>query len=511
MQLNLNLNFAEVTALAAVGSVIPIIQTVFGGDQTPVGLYEKLSDESQSTFLLESAEQGVWSRYSFIGVQSRISIRETLAGLEIHGTSSILPTQQELSADSLVAIEQIQAAWKNAHIESLPPLTSGLVGFFGWDIIRKLEQFDMSNPSTYECPNLQLELVRDVIALDHKTSNILIISNIYVCEDTDLATEYEAASNRILEMYERISAPSAPSLGVASEFDAQTSIKTLTSQTEFVNMVELAKERVVAGDVFQVVLSQRLELELRARALDVYKVLRSLNPSPYMYLLNFRDGKGSYSVVGSSPEALVKVNSGIAVMHPIAGSRPRGKSPEEDLEFERSLLDDAKERAEHLMLVDLARNDLLKVCEPDSISVTEFMKVERFSHIMHLVSTVQGKISQGKSPVSVFKATFPAGTLSGAPKPMALEVIEELESFGRGVFGGVVGYLDFSGNSDLAICIRTAFLRDGVAHIQAGAGIVLDSVPELEYEETMHKMSAVITAVDKSNRLFGQPRTSPAL
>jgi anthranilate synthase component 1 len=268
-------------------------------------------------------------------------------------------------------------------------------------------------------------------------------------------------------------------------------------------MVEKAKEHVVAGDVFQVVLSQRFEIELNARPIDVYKVLRSLNPSPYMYLLNFQDSDGDYAIVGSSPEALVKVNNEHVVMHPIAGSRPRGEDTDSDLAHEESLKADAKERAEHLMLVDLARNDLLKVCKPDSIEVTEFMKIERFSHIMHLVSTVEGSLGEGNTPLDVFKATFPAGTLSGAPKPRALEIIDDLEQYNRGVFGGVVGYLDFGGNADLAICIRTAFMRGGTAHVQAGAGIVLDSVPQLEYEETVHKMGAVIAAIKKANQLFG--------
>jgi anthranilate synthase component 1 len=222
-----------------------------------------------------------------------------------------------------------------------------------------------------------------------------------------------------------------------------------------------------------------------------------------MYLLNYSDAHGEYAVVGSSPEALVKVSGTKVVMHPIAGSRPRGKDLLQDEELSDSLISDQKERAEHLMLVDLARNDLLKVCKPDSVNVTQFMKIERFSHIMHLVSTVEGDLAAGNTPVDVFKATFPAGTLSGAPKPRALEIINHIESANRGIFGGVVGYLDFEGNADLAIAIRTAFIRDGVARVQAGAGIVLDSVPESEYQETLAKMSAVLTSIDQANSLFG--------
>jgi anthranilate synthase component 1 len=265
--------------------------------------------------------------------------------------------------------------------------------------------------------------------------------------------------------------------------------------------VDSAKEFVRAGDVFQVVISQRFDIELKASALDVYRVLRALNPSPYMYLLNFVDSNGAYSVVGSSPEALVSVVGGKAVTHPIAGSRPRGVDAESDAELERSLLIDAKEKSEHLMLVDLARNDLLKVCEPESVAVTEFMAVHKFSHIMHLVSTVEGTVAKDISPVDVFRATFPAGTLSGAPKPRALEIIDQLESRNRGIFGGVVGYFDFAGNADLAIAIRTAFIRGSHAHVQAGAGIVLDSIPANEHQETIDKASAPLRAIAAANAM----------
>jgi anthranilate synthase component 1 len=497
-----NISLDEYLKVAAVGNVFPLIQEIFAGDETPVGLYEKSSRGRSGTFLLESAEHGVWSRYSFIGVQSRAVIRQLDDLLRIDNAPLALPNSTKLPVDSLAAIQQIQNSWKTAELPNLPPLTSGLVGFFGWDIIRQLERLDSGPRKTYESPRIQLELVQDLVVVDHMTSNLLLISNIYVSESTDLATEYQLATSRIEEMLLRISEPTVPSLALDAT-DYESNVTALSTKAEFVAMVERAKEHVVAGDVFQVVLSQRFELELKARPIDVYKVLRSLNPSPYMYLLNFEDETGQYAIVGSSPEALVKVNGNHVVMHPIAGSRPRGGTTDQDISNEESLLADAKERAEHLMLVDLARNDLLKVCQPESIEVSEFMKIERFSHIMHLVSTVEGELSAGRTALDVFSATFPAGTLSGAPKPRALEIIDDLEPVSRGVFGGVVGYLDFSGNADLAICIRTAFMRDGLAHVQAGAGIVLDSVPELEYEETIHKMGAVTAAVKRANQLFG--------
>lgn len=497
-----NLSYEEFKVHARTGAVVPIIRTVFAGDETPVGLYEKLSKGKSGTFLLESAEQGVWSRFSFIGVNSRASIRQTKDSLQISNHDLVLPVALELAEDSLEAIDQIQTSWKTAEIAQLPPLTSGLVGFFAWDIIRQLEKLGDAPPETYRSPVLHLELVRDLVVVDHQTSNILLVSNIYCSEGADYDTEYSLAQTRINEMLSQISQSTQPAISALDD-SIDTAVKPLISNAAFVDIVEKAKEHVVAGDVFQVVLSQRFEIELKARPIDVYKVLRSLNPSPYMYLLNYEDDEGAYALVGSSPEALVKVNDRHVVMHPIAGSRPRGVDTSADIAHEDSLKADAKERAEHLMLVDLARNDLLKVCKPDSIEVTEFMKIERFSHIMHLVSTVEGQLGLGNTPLDVFKATFPAGTLSGAPKPRALEIIDDLETHNRGVFGGVVGYLDFAGNADLAICIRTAFMRADIAHVQAGAGIVLDSVPQLEYEETVHKMGAVIAAIKKANQLFG--------
>jgi anthranilate synthase component 1 len=497
-----NLSLEEFLQHAQPGRVVPLIQEIFAGDETPVGLYEKLSLGKSGTFLLESAEHGVWSRYSFIGVQSRTSLRQSDSVLHVVEPGAVLPNSQSLAQDSLAAINQIQGAWKTASLDNLPPLTSGLVGFFGWDIIRQIEKLENAPRKTYKSSEIQLELVRDLVVIDHKTSNLLLVSNIYLSESTDPSVEYELAVERIGQMVASISASTAPNLAIDSS-EGETEVTALSTKPEFIEMVRRAKEHVIAGDVFQVVLSQRFELELRARPIDVYKVLRSLNPSPYMYLLNFTDEDGDFAIVGSSPEALVKVTEKHVIMHPIAGSRPRGETTQQDVENEESLLADAKERAEHLMLVDLARNDLLKVCNPTSIEVSEFMKIERFSHIMHLVSTVEGELAEGKTALDVFSATFPAGTLSGAPKPRALEIIDDLEPVGRGVFGGVVGYLDFSGNADLAICIRTAYMRDGLAHVQAGAGIVLDSVAELEYEETVHKMGAVIAAVKRANQLFG--------
>jgi anthranilate synthase component 1 len=501
MNTALNLTKEEFLQHAATGKVIPLYLKLFGGNETPVGLYEKLSEGKTGTFLLESAEQGVWSRYSFIGVNSRASILETESELLIVNRESLLPNKSVPSIPALELIKLVQSAWTKVDLEDLPPLTSGLVGLFSWDVIRDIEKLEPKTNRDYESPKIHLQMVQDLVVVDHKTNSLLLVSNVY-CEGEDYEHSYELAAERIEKLFIEVQRPIASEFAITSSTDP-SEIKHNTSKQDFLEAVDKAKGYVRIGDVFQVVISQRFDLEVSANPLDVYRVLRTLNPSPYMYLLNFADKAGSYSVVGSSPEALVKVSGERVVMHPIAGSRPRGTDSKTDQDYAESLLADAKEKAEHLMLVDLARNDLLKVCQPSSVTVTEFMKIERFSHIMHLVSTVEGNLSKDQTPVDVFKATFPAGTLSGAPKPRALEIIDELETSNRGIFGGVVGYLDFDGNADLAIAIRTSFIRDGVARVQAGAGIVLDSVPEAEYQETVNKASAVIAAISQANAMFG--------
>ena len=497
-----NLDKASFSALAKPGLVVPIFLKVFGGNETPVGIYEKVSANKSGTFLLESAEQGVWSRYSFIGVSSRASFIQAGNEFKVSKPELALPDGSSLPSSSLEAVKRVQSSWQISDQPDLPPLTSGLVGLFSWDVIREIENLPLVPPKDYQHPNIHLEMVQDIIVMDHKSSTLLLVSNIYCETEIDYEAAYNEATDRISALLALLSTSIPPTLSVLDNA-ATPSLTHRTDKADFLASIEKAKEYVVAGDVFQVVISQRFDIEVTARPLDVYRVLRSLNPSPYMYLLNYEDEHGQYSIVGSSPEALVKVTGKEVVMHPIAGSRPRSADATEDEALAESLLADMKERAEHLMLVDLARNDLLKVCEPSSVNVTQFMKIERFSHIMHLVSTVEGDLVSDKSAVDVFTATFPAGTLSGAPKPRALEIIDELEPSNRGIFGGVVGYFDFAGNADLAISIRTAFIRDGLGRVQAGAGIVLDSVPESEYQETVNKTGAVIAAIVQANALFG--------
>lgn len=495
-----NFSFEDIEALAKSQKVLPLIETLFSGTETPVGLFQKLCGTRTGTFLLESADQGVWSRYSFIGVNQRGAVvKETGTPAQWQGESSPLPNKEGLKgATGLDAIAELLSAWSAPAIEGLPPLTSGLVGMIGWEVIREIENLPNVPPSAYRVPEIWFSMFSDLVIVDHLTSELHFVANIFV-DGEDLQSAYSGATRRIEAMVQRANEPTEPFI-VQTASSNNIELKPNQTESDFKDAVAKAKEHIKVGDVFQVVLSQRFDQELNASSIDVYRSLRALNPSPYMYLLQQADSAGEYAIVGSSPEALVTVSGTHAVMHPIAGSRPRGNNVETDLANEQSLLADAKERAEHLMLVDLARNDLLKVCEPSSIAVTEFMTVHRFSHIMHLVSTVEGDLRAGQSSVDAFKATFPAGTLSGAPKPRALEIIDDLEPHNRGLFGGVVGYFDFAGSADLAIAIRTAFIRDGVARVQAGAGLVLDSDPESEYQETKTKASAPARAIDTANR-----------
>lgn len=494
----------EIQELAEQHAVVPVIQELFSGTETPLSIFEKLARDKTGSFLLESAEQGVWSRYSFIGVNNRGTLLQEQDG-KVNWRSgmgkSALPTGNlDESISGLDAISQIQKAWGSGSISDAPPLVSGLVGLIGWDAIREIERLAPAKEKDFDSPTVALSLFSDLVVVDHLKSTVLLVANIFLDGELTIESAYEDALARISTMRSDLLRPSDAFLAdLDREASADPSHR--VDKAVFTASVEKAKEYVRAGDVFQVVLSQRFDQPTDASGLDVYRVLRALNPSPYMYLFNFEDSHGQFSVVGSSPEALVKVQQGRVITHPIAGSRPRGTSTDADLALETELLADQKETAEHLMLVDLARNDLLKVCVPSSVTVTEFMQVHRFSHIMHLVSTVEGDALPQATPVDIFKATFPAGTLSGAPKPRALEIIEELEPANRGIYGGVVGYFDFAGNADLAIAIRTAVIRDGMAHVQAGAGIVLDSDPEAEYLETVAKAGAPLRAVALASSL----------
>ncbi len=493
---------AEFDAAVAAGPVVTVLKTVFIDGVSPVALYAHLTNGAPGTFLLESAEQGgIWSRYSFVGLSAWgcLTEDEDRSMWLDYGLSELAAFGGPVPTLRLDALDALYARWASPASTDLPPLTSGLVGYLGWDTIREIEHLPDAPPDESDVPHQSLLFVRDLLVFDHKTSLLHISTAALVSENPD--DDWDAARRRLDDIAGRLRTtialePLTPPESTAVAPSART------TKNDFLATIDVAKNFIRDGDVFQVVLSQRFDTPLVASSVDVYRMLRALNPSPYMYLLSLENATGEvFAVVGSSPEALVKVTEGRVFSHPIAGSRPRGDTPERDGQLADDLLADQKERAEHLMLVDLARNDLSRVCVPGSVAVTEFMNVERFSHIMHLVSSVEGDVAAGMTPIDVFRATFPAGTLSGAPKPRALEIIDELEPVGRGVYGGVVGYIGFGGDSDLAIAIRTTVIAQGRATVQAGAGIVADSTPETEFDETVAKAAAPLRAIVAANTL----------
>ena len=482
--------------------VIPVVRRLLADDVTPVGLYRTLAQGRPGTFVLESAEvDGTWSRYSFVGVRSRatLSVRDGVAVW-----TGDVPVGVPTEGDVLDVLGETLEVLRTPAIAGLPPLTGGLVGSLGWDVVRHWEPtLPAKAPDELEVPELTLCLASDLAVVDHVDGSVWLVANAINFDATDerMDDAHADAVARLDAMQALLAAPVATPPSVLVDAP-EPEIAFRTSREDYADTVRRGKEAIVEGEVFQVVLSQRLDVPCPADPLDVYRVLRTINPSPYMYLLQLEDATGRpFAVVGSSPETLVRVQSGEVTTYPIAGSRPRGSTPGRDAELAEELLADPKERAEHIMLVDLSRNDLVKVCEPASVEVVELMAVRRFSHIMHLCSTVIGRLRPGATSLAALTATFPAGTLSGAPKNRAIELIDELEPARRGVYGGTVGYFDFAGNMDMAIAIRTALIRDGVAHVQAGGGIVADSVEQTEYEESRNKAAATVRAVQLASRL----------
>jgi anthranilate synthase component 1 len=391
---------------------------------------------------------------------------------------------------------------RSPKIPGLPPLTGGLVGFMGYDVVRRLEKLPSLSQKDIPLPELSFMLTSDLAVMDHSEGTITLIANAINWDGSD--NRIDEAYAKCMERLDRMQADLATSIPGDAASIPDFTLPEYTgniSAEQYKKNIAHVKEEILAGEAFQVVLSQRFAMPCSADAIDVYRMLRLNNPSPYMYLFRFTDG---IEIVGSSPEALVKVNQEDVMIHPIAGTRKRSSNPEEDHRLAEELLADPKERAEHLMLVDLGRNDLGRVCAPGSVEVIDFMHIERYSHVMHIVSTVIGKLSKKLSPVDALFSVFPAGTLSGAPKPRAMEIIEELETTRRGVYGGIVGYIDFTGNLDTCIAIRTALLYKGTAFVQAGAGVVADSDPESENQECRNKAAAVLTAVHAANRLAVQ-------
>jgi anthranilate synthase component 1 len=479
--------------------VIPVVRRLLGDGETPVGVYRKLAGDRPGTFLLESAEHGgMWSRWSIVGAASRATLTEKDGRAHWIGDPPVGVPTEGLATEALRATMEALAT---PPIAGLPPLTGGMVGAIAYDAVRRWEKVPTELPDALGLPELAMMLATDLAVLDHADGSILLVANAVNYDDTDERVEdaWADAVARLDAMTAALAAPAPSTVAVVDTGAVAEAMRHVVSDTtpaRYQEVVERAQEDIRAGEVFQVVLSQRFSLACPADPVDVYRALRATNPSPYMYLFRLPHPDGSsYAVVGSSPEALVRVTGERAITHPIAGSRPRGKTPEDDVRLQDELLADPKERSEHVMLVDLGRNDLQRVCRPGSVDVVEFMDVRRYSHVMHIESTVVGDTRPGTSAYDVLVSTFPAGTLSGAPKPRALALIERYEQSRRGIYGGVVGYLDFHGDLDMAIAIRTAVIRDGTAHVQAGAGIVADSVPVREHEECVAKATAALRAV----------------
>ena len=491
------MNLHEFREYAREYNVIPVYRKLLADGETPLGVYRKLAGKSPGSFLLESAEHGgVWSRYSFIGAHSQATLTEVDGQAQWIG---VAPAGAPAGIDPLEALRLSASHLRSPKIPGLPPLTGGLVGYMGYDSVRRLEKLPSTAKKDIPLPEIAFMLTSDLAVMDHTEGSITLIANAINWDGSDdrIDEAFNDATARLDRMQSQLTTAipgeiaEIPSVGELI-FDRNM------SEEDFISKVLQAKEEILSGEAFQIVLSQRFSMECTADAIDVYRMLRLRNPSPYMYLFRF---EGGVEVVGSSPEALVKVTQGEVMVHPIAGTRKRSHTPEEDIRLGEELLADPKERAEHLMLVDLGRNDLGRICAAGSVEVIDFMSIERYSHVMHIVSTITGTLADGKTGVDALFATFPAGTLSGAPKPRAMEIIEELEPHRRALYGGAIGYLDFTGNVDTCIAIRTALIYDGRAYVQAGAGVVADSVPESEYQECINKAAAVLGAVSAAQAM----------
>jgi anthranilate synthase component I len=498
----------EFRELAVGHRVIPVTRRLLADDETPVGVYRKLAGDRPGTFLFESAENGrSWSRWSFVGARSAAAL--TAVDGELVWTGEV-PVGLPTSGDPLAALRTVVEELRSEPLPGLPPLTGGMVGYLGYDVVRRLERLPDLTTDDLQIPELMMLLATDLAAVDHHEGTITLIANAINWDASDERVDeaYDDAVARLDRMTTELAAPAASTVAVYRP--AQPSYTRRRSPEQHHAAIETVKEQILDGEAFQVVISQRFEAECHADSLDVYRVLRATNPSPYMYLLRLESAgtpaqpARRFDIVGSSPEALVTVRDGKATTHPIAGTRWRGDTEEEDLLLEKELRSDEKERAEHVMLVDLGRNDLGKVCAPGTVKVHSFFSVERYSHVMHLVSTITGTLRNDCIAFDAVLACFPAGTLSGAPKPRALQIIEELEPTRRGLYGGIVGYFDFAGDADTAIAIRTALVRDGIAYVQAGGGIVADSEPVAEDTESINKARAVLSAVATASTL-GQP------
>ena len=478
----------QFTTLAAQGyNRIPLMREALADLDTPLSTYLKLADGPYS-YLLESVQGGEkWGRYSIIGLPCRSVVRITGERVTLLRDGRV--AEEVDAADPLAWIESFQERFRVPELPELPRFTGGLVGYFGYDTIRYIEPRLARNasPDTLQTPDILLMVSEEVVVFDNLSGRLYVV----VHQDPAEPDAWQRGQQRLAELVDRLSRPVPRHFHARPARVEESDFVSGFSQADFERAVERIKRYITEGDVMQVVLSQRLSIPFHAPPLHLYRALRSLNPSPYMYFLNL----DRFHIVGSSPEILVRLEQGEVTVRPIAGTRRRGRTPEEDRAMAEELLADPKELAEHLMLIDLGRNDVGRIAELGSVRLTEKMIIERYSHVMHIVSNVTGRLRAGLSAMDVLRATFPAGTVSGAPKIRAMEIIDELEPVRRGIYAGAVGYLSWSGNMDTAIAIRTAVIQEGKVHVQAGAGIVHDSIPALEWKETMNKGRALFRAV----------------
>ena len=492
----------EFKALAAQGNLIPVTRRLLADFETPLSAYRKIRGVGES-FLFESVEGGEHiGRYSFVGCNPRAIIRQTGSRIELLENGNVIekftiqtqpnPDGSQCVKDGLEVVERVLRGYQAVSLPGLPRFTGGAVGFIGYEFIHDVEP-SVPRPARddLQTPIMYFLIADELLIFDRVSQTITVLVNAVI---DDPANPGEAYENAVAEIERLVSLLEQPSehqpVDVPREVPSVPFESNVPKETFFTNVLK-AKEYITAGDIIQVVGSQRFSTPVKATPLDIYRAARSINPSPYMFLLEL-DG---FSLVGASPEIHVRCERGEVEIRPIAGTRPRGKTPEQDLANERELLSDPKERAEHVMLVDLARNDLGRVCDYGTVQVKDLMLIERYSHVMHIVSQVEGHLSANKTPYDLMRATFPAGTLSGAPKVRAMQIISELEQTQRGPYGGCVGYFSFSGNLDCCITIRTALIKGGKAYVQAGGGWVNDSTPEAEYQETINKAKAMLKAV----------------
>jgi len=485
------ISFQEFESLAKEFNVIPIYKEILLDIDTPLSVYLKISSPDRFNFILESVERGEQiGRYSFIGSSENFYIRTKKDTVEIYNKGQI---EYKKTTDPIGEIKNLVKEFKPYKDESLPPFYGGFVGYIGYDVIHFYEPIPDIKIDTLKIPDLFMFLSDEVIAFDNLTNKIKIIVCAIINKNEDLKIQYDKAVNKLNAIEERLNKTIEEKRLTLKE--KEVNLENWNSnfkKEDFEKVVLKAKDYIKEGDIIQVVLSQRFSKKIKTDPLNIYRAIRVINPSPYLFYLDFKDLK----IIGSSPEILVTVKDKKILTKPIAGTRPRGKTIEEDLKLKEDLLSDEKERAEHLMLVDLARNDVGKVAVKGSVKVDRFMYIENYSHVMHIVSDVSGILREDLHPLDVLKSVFPVGTVSGAPKVRAMQIIEELEPEKRGVYAGAVGYISFDGNLDTAIAIRTAVVVNDTVFIQAGAGIVADSVPEKEWLETVNKAKAMMKAVE---------------